>query len=175
MGGDQGVGGGWPSSPRARLPSTRGAARGQRGALQIGRIGNGARKAARARPARGESCVAPTHPRHCAGRGAIPYIHAGVGCARPTSTFFFFFLDWCGREPVAHMPWRPTRPRIVGDSLSKSGVRRSVPRSAPGWQGRASRGGGGGGCGPPFFFLTRGPIKQPCSSGPAVAMAARRM
>lgn len=174
MGGDQGVGGGWPSSPRARLPPTRGAARGQRGALQIGRIGNGARKAARARPARGESCVAPTPPPLCwQGRHSI--YPCGRWVCPPDIDFFFFFLDWCGREPVAHMPWRPTRPRIVGDSLSKSGVRRSVPRSAPGWQGRASRGGGGGGCGPPFFFLTRGPIKQQCSSGPAVAMAARRM
>lgn len=113
----------------------------------------------RARDRRAARAAWRRHPRHCAGRGAIPYIHAGVGCARPTSTFFFFFLDWCGREPVAHMPWRPTRPRIVGDSLSKSGVRRSVPRSAPGWQGRASRGGGGGGVRPPVFFLDSRPYQ----------------
>lgn len=174
MGGDQGVGGGWPSSPRARLPSTRGAARGQRGALQIGRIGNGARKAARARPARGESCVAPTPPPLCwQGRHSI--YPCGRWVCPPNIDFFFFFfgLVWpraCRTHALA-ADAAPHRGRQPIEKWCPSERAAQCPRVA---RSRLA-GGRGGGCGPPFFFLTRGPIKQPCSSGPAVAMAARRM
>lgn len=129
----------------------------------------------RARDRRAARAAWRRHPRHCAGRGAIPYIHAGVGCARPTSTFFFFF--WTGvaaslshtcpggrRGPAS---WETAYRKVVS-----VGACRAVP---PGGKVAPRGGAGGGGGGPPFFFLTRGPIKQQCSSGPAVAMAARRM
>lgn len=89
--------------------------RGQRGALQIGRIGGrgAARGARRASGARGESRVAADTPATVlAGPPSHPCDRVGLvgwGCAPARHRDFFFFFEHCGvaASPLAHVPWRP--------------------------------------------------------------------
>lgn len=113
----------------------------------------------RARDRRAARAAWRRHPRHCAGRGAIPYIHAGVGCARPTSTFFFFFfgLVWpraCRTHALA-ADAAPHRGRQPIEKWCPSERAAQCPRVA---RSRLA-GGRGGGVRPPVFFLDSRPYQ----------------